>query len=387
MEALATVRPAYGVASLAEVMPGLLAVLGVPGAVDTLGLAESLDGVGRVALLLVDGLGHELLPLAAPVAPVLADALAGRLGRLRPITAAFPSTTPTGLTTLCTGSPPGEHGLVGFTVRVPGTGRVLTHIDWDAEPDPYRWQPVTTQFTRAAAAGVAVSVVNRREFAGTGLTVAAYRGGSYLPADGPDALATTMIEAMRRGDPPALVYGYLRDLDAAGHHHGVDSGPWRAAATVVDRLVHRLVEALPVDAALVVTADHGQLDVPASHQFDLDADPRLRAGIEAVAGEPRVRYLHTAPGAADDVIAAWRAVLGEAAWVATREQVVADGWFGPVTTAHRARIGDVVVVCRDRYAVLASDHEPVRVSRLVAFHGSWTAAEMRIPLLVVRGNG
>jgi predicted AlkP superfamily pyrophosphatase or phosphodiesterase len=384
VEPLDPVRPAYGSASLAEVMPSVLAVLGVPEMTDPLVLAERLDGVRRVVLLLVDGLGHHLLPVAAPVAPLLADAVAGRLGWLRPLTTAFPSTTPTGLTTLGTGAPPGAHGVVGFTVRVPGTGRILTHINWNADPDPMSWQPVPTRFGQAAAAGVAVTVVGRAAFAGTGLTVAAYRGASYRPADGPDALAAGMLAALRQSDPPALVYGYHADVDTAGHLYGVDSDPWRVAAADLDRLLDRLLAGLPGDSALLVTADHGQVDIPASQRFDLDADPRLRAGLAAVAGEPRVRYLHTAPGAAGDVLATWREVLGDAAMVASREQAIAEGWFGPVTVAHQQRIGDVVVTCQDRYAVLASAHEPDRVSTLVAFHGSCTAAEMLVPLWVVR---
>src|SRR5262249_31557529 len=113
-------------------------------------------------------------------------------------------------------------------------------------------------------------------------------------------------------------------------------------------------------------------------------DPLLRAGVRVVAGEPRVRYLHTGPGARDDVIATWQGVLGAAAWVVPREEAVAEGWFGPVPEAHLARIGDVVVACQDRYAVLARKTEPNIVSRLVAYHGSYTAIEMTVPLLVVR---
>jgi hypothetical protein len=151
----------------------------------------------------------------------------------------------------------------------------------------------------------------------------------------------------------------------------------------VDRLLTLVVEGLPPRCALVVTADHGQLDVPAELRFDLDADPRLRAGVRVVAGEPRVRYLHTFAGATGDVIAAWRGVLGDAAWVVARDEAVAQGWFGPVPAAHLQRIGDVVVACHDRYAVLATKSEPATVSKLVAYHGSATAVEMVIPLIVV----
>ncbi|TDC30554.1 nucleotide pyrophosphatase/phosphodiesterase family protein [Micromonospora sp. KC213] len=379
---LAVVPPRYGGGSLADVVPSALAVLGVPGAVDLLGLAPRLAGVRRVAVLLVDGLGWYQIPAAAPYAPILAG-LAATAGR--PLTAGFPSTTPTSLASLGAGVAPGAHGVLGFTVRVPGTDRVLNHIDWAGDPEPLRWQPVRTQWERARAAGVAVTVVSRPEFAGSGLTLAANRGGDYRGAAGVDALATTMLAALAAGPGPTLVSGYHPDLDRHGHLSGVDSMPWRAAAAEVDALLARLVDGLPADAALLVTADHGQLDVPAAHRIDLDTDPRLRAGVRVVAGEPRVRYLHVAPGALDDVRAAWAAVLGPAARVQTREEAVAAGRFGPVSPDHLGRVGDLVVTCAGTYALLASRSEPPAVSRLVAYHGADTAAEMTVPLLVVRG--
>jgi hypothetical protein len=380
------VRPRYGDRSLAEVLPSVLSALGVRGAADPLGLRDQLTGVRRIGVLLIDGLGHQLLPVAAPVAPTLADVLAGRLGTLSVLTSGFPSTTPTSLASLGTGAPPGAHGLLGFTLNVPGTTRVLNHIDWTTDPDPLRWQPLSTQFDRAAAAGVAVSVVARGAFAGTGLSVAAYRGATYHPAGNLDELAGRLLAALTEPDAPALAYAYHSDVDSAGHQFGIDSPQWRAAVSGVDGLLARVADGLPPDGALVVTADHGALDVPAEYRIDLDADPRLRAGIHVVAGEPRVRYLHTEPGAAADVIDAWRGVLGEAAWVASRDEAVATGWFGPVAEEHLARIGDVVVACRDRYVVLATGTEPAKVASLIAYHGSDTAAEMLIPLVILGGN-
>ncbi|RIV38403.1 alkaline phosphatase family protein [Micromonospora radicis] len=379
---LAPVVPAYGGGSLADVLPSALAVLGVPGAVDLLGLTAELAGVRRVAVLLVDGLGWYQIPAAAPYAPTLAG-LTATVGK--PLTCGFPSTTPTSLVTLGTGVAAGAHGVLGFTLRVPGTDRVLNHIEWAGDPAPLRWQPVTTQLARARATGVAVTVVSRPEFGGTGLTVAANRGADYRGAAGVDALAATMLAALSAGDGPTLVSGYHPDVDRHGHLSGVDSVPWRTAVTELDGLLARLVDGLPPDAALLVTADHGQLDVPAGHRFDLDTNPRLTDGVRVVAGEPRVRYLHVAPGATEDVRAAWAGVLGPAARVLTRDEAVATGWFGPVPEEHLSRIGDLVVVCNGRYAVLASRAESPVLSRLVAFHGADTAAEMTIPLLTVRG--
>ncbi|MDG4782819.1 alkaline phosphatase family protein [Micromonospora sp. WMMD961] len=379
---LAVLGPDHGGGRLADVLPSALAVLGVPGAADPLGLVPALAGVRRIAVLLVDGLGWYQLPTAAPYAPTLAG-LAATVAR--PLVAGFPSTTPTSLVSLGTGVAPGEHGVLGFTVRVPGTDRVLTHTDWAADPSPLTWQPVTTQWERARAAGVAVTVVSRPEFGGSGLTVAANRGGDFRGAAGGEAVAAAMLAALATGPGPTLVSGYHADLDRYGHVYGVDSEPWRVAAAEVDTLLARLVDGLPPDAALLVTADHGQLDVPAAHRFDLDTDPRLRAGVRLVAGEARVRYLHVEPGAIDDVLAAWSEVLGDAARVRTRDEAVATGWFGPVPEEHLGRIGDVVVTCNDTYAVMASRTERPMASKLVAYHGSDTAAELTVPLLVVRG--
>ena len=107
--------------------------------------------------------------------------------------------------------------------------------------------------------------------------------------------------------------------------------------------------------------------------------------MRVVAGEPRVRYLHTEPGAACDVIAAWSELLSGRAEVRSRDDAVAAGLFGPVRPDHLPRIGDVVVTCTGDTAVLASAHEPPEVAQLIGFHGAATPAEMAIPLITFRG--
>ena len=114
----------------------------------------------------------------------------------------------------------------------------------------------------------------------------------------------------------------------------------------------------------------------------MDADlPQLADGVRVVAGEPRVRYLHTEPGAAADVQATWTEVTAGWAQVYSREQAVATGMFGPVSAPHLARIGDVVVVCTGAAAVLTTGREPME-SAFIGFHGASSAVEMAIPLIV-----
>jgi hypothetical protein len=369
---------------LCDVLPSTLAALDVPGERDRLDLAARVGDVNRIAILLVDGLGYHLLPAAARHAPLLADVAAGRAGQLDELVSPLPSTTPASLASFATGTLPGENGILGFTLAVPGTDRVLSHLSWRDDPPPHEWQPLPTAFTRAAAAGVRSVAVLRPEFAGSGLTEAVYAGAEFVGAPHADELAECMIAAL--GSDARVVYGYHPTLDTMAHAYGIASEQWAGAARTVDTLLTRVVAGLPSDAALLVIADHGGLDVPAEGRIDLDADPRLSAGLRVVAGEARWRHLHTQPGAEADVLAAWREVLAGRALVRSRAEAIELGWFGPVPERHQARIGDVVVACLDETVVLASEHEPPESARLVAFHGSLTPVETAIPLITFVGG-
>lgn len=367
--------PPYGTATLAEVLPTVLAALGVEDEAATL----PLDLPRRVAVLLVDGLGSELLAANAPFAPCLAELSAdgATLG------VGFPSTTATSLTSLGTGLPPGAHGVLGLTLRRPDGG-LLSTLHWDAAAvDPLTWQPHPTAFERAAAAGVAVSAIGPQRFRGSGLNTAAFRGARPVCAESAGEVAAATLAELAAGpaSAPALVYSYYGDLDATGHREGCESAAWRFQLAHLDRLVEQILAELPADTALVVTADHGMLDVPAAGRIDYDAEPGLQTGVELLAGEPRARYVHTVPGAAADALAAWREVLGADWCVLSRGEAVAAGWFGPPGRVREELVGDVVAVPYGTGAVVAGVTEPI-VSRLIGMHGGLTPAEQRVPLLV-----
>jgi hypothetical protein len=370
--------------SICDVLPAAAALLRVPGAVDRLALAESVGQVDRVAVVLVDGMGWHLLPELAGSAPLLGSVLAGGTGRLSQLTCTFPSTTPSSLVSLGTGAQPGEHGILGFTVNIPGTDRVLHHIQWRDDPPYAAWQPLPTWFERLQQCGVGARAVLPASFMGSGLTDAAYRGADFRLTHTTDDYAQELAGELQAA--PGLVYGYTADLDTAAHVFGIGSPQWHEAAVRVDALLTRLVDALPPNAVLLVTADHGGLNVPPDARVDLDTDPRLGEGVRVVAGEPRVRYLHTEPGAAADVQATWSRVLDGRAQVYSRTQAVATGMFGPVNPRHLPRIGDVVVICTGDAAVLATGHEPPETANLIGFHGAATPAEMAIPLIAVTSS-
>lgn len=374
--------PRYGRRSLAEVLPALLAALGVPEPAPDSPTELLLPPVRAAVLLLVDGLGAELLRAHAVDAPFLSS-----LPDAGPLTVGFPSSTSISLASLGTGAVPGAHGMVGISFRAgdelidslrwtesgPGAS-----VDLRERRPPEEIQPLPTEFERAAAAGVAVTVVSQRRFRGSGLTRAALRGGRFRGTFALGDLAAEIVSAVGRAGPQ-LCYGYHADLDGLGHVHGPGSMPWRMQLGEIDRLVELLAEHLPPDALLAVTGDHGMVRV--GRRFDADADPDLRRGVALLGGDPRARHVYARPGAAAEVLASWRGVLGDAAWVVSREEAIAQNWFGPVSASMVPRIGDVVAAARGATAIIRPDAEPT-ISVMPGQHGSLSSAEQLVPLLV-----
>lgn len=366
---------------LADVVPSMLAAMGVAGFDRRIDLAAEVRGA---CVLLIDGLGADLLDMYAEDAPVMA-ALRGPT-----LQAGFPSTTVAGLAAVGTGCRSGEHGMVGMSFRLPGVG-VINALRWRPHPwgddlretaPPEQVQPMATTFERAAAAGVAVSVVSGAEFTGSGLTRAVLRGGRYVGVQALGDLAASVRSAVTRG---GFCYGYHGEVDLLGHLYGPGSPAWRMQLREVDRLVESLVEGLPSGGLLAVVADHGMVAADADEVVDIDGCAALLDGVQAIGGEPRARHVYADEGAADAVLVAWRETLEGRAWVVSRDEAIDAGWFGePVRDHVRERIGDIVAAARGSATIVRRTVEPVE-SSLVGHHGSLTSAEQRIPLLLAYG--
>lgn len=369
------VVPAYGRSTIVDLMPSIGAHLGVPGCLDDpLGLAPS----QRYVVLLIDGLGWNLVRRSVRDTPYLGYLL----GDAHPITAGVPSTTVTSLTSLGTGLPPGQHGMVGYTSRVPSTGEILNALTWESDLVARAFQPKPTFFERAAAVGVSVSSVALERFAGTGLTEAGLRGADFVPFEhekAEDVRIDLIVEAAQRGER-SVVYAYERELDHCGHTQGTASPAWLSHLVRIDAMCERLRDALPDDVRLVVTGDHGMVDIDANHQVVAEDEPALMAGVSALAGEGRFRQVYVDRADPAAVAARWADRLGELAWVRTRDEAIDEGWFGPVDDELRERYGHVLVAMRADWAVMTRQFP--RELSLVGMHGSLTPSEMLVPLFV-----
>jgi arylsulfatase A-like enzyme len=353
--------------SLADVLPNCLDALA--GRSGRLGLAP----VTHAVVLLADGLGRSALKAHRGHARTLSS----RLDADPAISSGFPTTTASALATLTTGTAPGQHGMVGYRVLDPDHDRVVGQLTGLDDLDPVHWQRMPTVFETASAAGVRAVAIGAPRHRESGFTAAVLRGAHYYGASmTAERFARARVELATPG--PTLVYLYVSELDVEAHARGISSPRWVAALEALDAEIGALVAALGPRQGLLVTADHGMVDVPpASH---IIVAPELLAAVRHVGGEPRCLQLYLEPGSDPDAVAGlWRDREGAHAWVATRDEAIDAGWFGTVDPVVRPRIGDVLVAARKRYAFYTDPEDTAR--RMIGQHGSLTPDELTIPLL------
>jgi len=324
----------------------------------------------QVVLFVLDGLGWDQLAARADRAPTM-TAMAGG-----PIDAVAPTTTATSLTSIATGLTPGEHGVVGY--RIAMYGEVLNVLRWSTGGSDARRRLVPNEVQpRRPFLGSAVPVVAKTEFASSGFTQAHLAGVRHVGWRLPSNLAVEVRRLLAAGEP--FVYAYYDGIDKIAHEYGLGEH-YDAEVTAADRLVADVAAALPPDAALLVTADHGQVEVP--EVLALSAE--VMSCTRLLSGEGRFRWLHARPGAERALLDAATASHADRGWVVPVAQVLDEGWLGPwVSSAARGRLGDVAVLARD--AVSYDDPADTGAIVLRCRHGSLTAAEVRVPLLGSRG--
>jgi hypothetical protein len=329
-------------------------------------------------VILVDGLGMSGLRAREGHARRLMPAISGRRGV---IDAGFPTTTASAIATLTTGRDPGEHGLVSYSALDRGNDRVVNQLTgWDDEMVPRQWQPLPTVFESAAAAGIDAAIVASERYRDSGFSQAVLRGARFVGERSvADRVARALQIASQSGE--SLVYCYIPELDMAGHRDGMASENWLERLEELDAALGPLVRPLPRDIGVLLTADHGMIDVPPAGRVIIESSSSLWQEVRHVAGEPRCLHLaleHDADAAA--VVERWRESEGSRSWIATRREAIDHGWFGTVMPEMASRIGDILIAARSQVAYYDERTAGEHARAMVGQHGSFAPEETRIPL-------
>lgn len=324
-------------------------------------LAERIPPARSYVFVLFDGLGDQ--QLCHPQAAGLAK------DRIGAIDASFSTQTTVNTSTMATGLPPSQHGLIAYLLRL--QGRVVNTIFWfDAagrpvETDLRTFLPAPNLSERLTAVGAESVVIEPAAFVESPLDRMLYRGATIVPADSDAVSVRNALE--RAADPGKLVAVYVPHIDAAAHAAGQDSHLYREALDDATEIWTALATGLPPGAVAVGTADHGHVDVPADRYVHLPEIPAV-----TYYGDSRIVYV------AGDVDRA-AALAGElpATWV---DRTDMDDWWGPPPyhPEFERRRPDGALVADEGFAFLYQGNDGVMVGQ----HGGLTEAELRIPILV-----
>lgn len=366
--------PDYAGGCVTNIIPSLLGPRG------TSDLPAFFPGVVRgarqVVVLVVDGLGWHQLQSRLAADRSLAPTLASMQGAA--ITTIAPTTTVTALTSIATGATPGEHGLVGY--RIDFAGQVVQMLRWaDSRGDARRRLDPRDVQPCPPFLGSSVPVLSKADFDGTAFTESHLRDQRHMSWRAVSSMVVDVRKLLAAGEK--FVYCYYDCVDKIAHERGFGEY-YDSELRTTDRLVADLASVLPRGAALLVTADHGQVMVGDNTTL---LHPDLTRLVTHQSGEGRFRWLHTKAERVDEVAAAARSHHGHHAWVMTRDEMIDGGFFGPrVTDVVRRRFGDVAVLAKAD--VSFDDPADKTYFELQCRHGSLTSAEVDVPLLAIGGG-
>jgi hypothetical protein len=382
-------RPDYNGGGLVNMMASLIRARG--GSAEHADLAalpaSALAGARHIVLLVIDGLGDDWLRRHAP------DGLLAR-HRVTAVTSVFPPTTASAITTYLTGDAPQQHGLTGWFMWLRELGCVMTVLPGtpryggvgyrQAGIDLNQLLGHRSVFARMASRSVAVSP---RYIARSDFNLAHLGPARLRPYKGLKGLTRQIARAIRKARSPSYVYAYWPGLDSLGHARGIDSPESVAHLGALEQHIAMLTDALAgSDTALLISADHGQIDTAPGDLTDLADHPELADCLHIpLCGEPRAAFCYVRPDRVQAFEHYCTTVLGERFALYPSRELMEEGLFGPGPPHPRLaeRIGDYTLLARGNNLI----RDPLPFDKpftQVGVHGGLSNAELRVPLCLLR---
>ena len=328
-------------------------------------------------VILVDGLGTANINSAAGHAGFLNQ----KMRSSKSIFSGFPATTTSSLTSLATGASTGDHAVLGHRIYDRELKQNINFLnDLGVELKPAKYQNLETLSERARAQGVKVSTIGPAEYDGSGFTLATMPAASYISANSFHDRFSASLNALKVNN--SLTYLYFPELDQLAHRFGVSSMQWLNAIEELDSELAKFAAKLPATSGVVLTADHGVIDVSSQRHIYLD-EFECFFDLEQIGGDPRVGFLYFKSGT--DVArkrVEIEAAVGAICDVVSVSELVDAGWLAELSDQASKAAPDLVLLPKSDRVVYHRGFAKSRSLLMIGQHGGMTQAEWEVPLLV-----
>ena len=326
-----------------------------------------LPRVQSALVVLIDGLGYQNLKEHLGHARNLARLL--NLSGDQAIRVGFPSTTAVSLTSFGTGLRAGAHGIIGYQALDASDAIRNMLSGWRVGEEPRNWQSNQTVAELASANNVKTFMVASPEYDGSGFTQVFMGGSNFIGVA--DAVARAKRASGVAADAKTLTYLYFAELDQAAHRFGVASSQWLAALEQIDSAI----EQLSGNYGLLVTGDHGVIDVPSANHIFLDDLPGYTEAVRFSIGDPRALYCYGDKDAAAETLKS----AGVDAVLTTFTELIAAGWVAGQITIDQ--VPDFVLIAKGQSAFYDRRTAKPQSLKMVGQHGGLDDRETRVPLI------
>lgn len=346
---------------------------------------DTLTEAKHIVLLVIDGMGYEFLT-SSREGRVLRRHLKGSM------TSVFPPTTATAITTYLTGLAPRQHGVTGWFTYFSELGAVVTVLpfvtrlgavplrDLGVDPTTLLGHVPVFDGMQRACFSVSPSQIAHSDFN------QAHTGSAELrPYHSLTDFVATIDAIVKQAGGQSFTYAYWSELDHLSHAHGSASTAVEQHLAELDAGIDSLLHGLKgTDTAVLVTADHGFVDIAADRLIDLANHPELTDTLRVpLCGEPRTAYCYVSPDRTASFLDYAGSELSKCAVCVDSAELIERGLFGPGDSHPRLadRIGDFALLMRDGYAIqdkLPGEQRP----RMIGMHGGCSNAELKVPLIV-----
>ena len=338
----------------------------------------------NVVVILLDGMGKNIMDANLPKDGFFASHLVGTLS------STFPPTTVAATTSIQSGKEPCEHGWLGWDCYYPQIDKNVTVFlnketgtDEQAESYNVAWRYCGYE-----------STVDRLLKAG----VQAYNAMPFLEPF-PDTFEKICDRIAGLCGKPGrkYIYSYWREPDHMMHEKGCFGRDAKELLgrleAQVEELCERISESKAVEneciknkpkegdgTLVIVTADHGHIDTKGVALIDYPKICECLSRLPSI--EPRALNFFVKPGMEEQFVSEFNRSFSEKFRLFTKAEVLENKLFGRGTEhpAFRDMLGDYLAVATGDLCIYNTREE---ADFFIGAHAGLTAEEMTIPLILV----